>query len=174
MATTRRFNYLNFFYGIGAVVILIAAVFKFLVWEHANTIFTIGIIIEALVFLISAFEWSSGPEESYAWEKVFPQLSNKDSEDTDLDLNLSPEALEGTKSQQMEKIMQSIVSINGSVNQLNEATKKLTRSVEVMEGNYEKMSSSTSKYQQEIDTLSAKIADANKKLNTFDNFNFKK
>lgn len=139
MATTRRFNYLNFFYGIGAVVILIAAVFKFLVWEHANTIFTIGIIIEALVFLISAFEWSSGPEESYAWEKVFPQLSNKDSEDTDLDLNLSPEALEGTKSQQMEK-----------------------------------MSSSTSKYQQEIDTLSAKIADANKKLNTFDNFNFKK
>lgn len=144
--------------------------FKFLVLEHANTIFVIGILIEAMVFLVSAFEWKSGDSKEYAWERVFLQLAKKDEVGITGDTDFSKESLEVTQSQQIDKIMQSIIAINASVNQLNDATKRLTRSLELMEKNYETMSESTQKYQQQIDTLRSKIADANNKLNTFENY----
>jgi len=34
-----KFDYINFVYGGGAAVILVAAMFKFLGWDYANEIF---------------------------------------------------------------------------------------------------------------------------------------
>ena len=76
MSTNKKFNFLNFFYGLGATVILVAAMFKFLGWRQANTIFIIGILVEASVFFISAFDWG-GDTKEYQWERVFPQLDDE-------------------------------------------------------------------------------------------------
>ena len=167
MAKERSFNFLNLFYGIGAFIILIAAGFKFVGWSHADRIFIVGIVIEAVVFLISAFDWSGG-RTGYQWEKVFPQLGD----DVDFENAIPANLAEGTQQQQVQRIMETIVSLNSSVNELNSATQKLTSSVEMMEKNYETVTESTRKYQVEIDLLRDKIAAANERLKAFEHFNY--
>lgn len=68
-----RFDLFNFFYGAGAAIVLIAAIFKFTGSENADTVFVTGISVEAMVFLISAFQWKK-EEASYRWERIFPEL----------------------------------------------------------------------------------------------------
>mgnify|MGYP001590511747 CR=1 FL=1 len=169
MATEKQFNYLNFFYGLGATIILIAAVYKFLGLRYSNYVFVVGIIIEAMVFLVSAFDWS-GKDKSYQWQKVFPQLD----ENNMSEFSINQVIAEGTQQQQVQKIMETVVTPNSSVSQLNAATQKLTKSVEMMEKNYEIVSESTQKYQTEIDSLRNKISAANSQLKDFDKFNYYK
>ncbi len=67
---------ITFFYGFGAAIVLIASMFKFVGWEYATELFIVGLAIEAVVFLVSAFERTKS-EKEYAWENVFPQLVDK-------------------------------------------------------------------------------------------------
>jgi len=169
MSSNKKFNFLNFFYGLGATVILVAAMFKFLGWRHANTIFIVGILVEASVFFISAFDWG-GDTKEYQWERVFPQLDPENNSSSISSIALA----EGTQQQQIQKIMGTMMTLNLSVTELNNATEKLTKSVSMMEKNYSIVSESTQKYQTEIDNLSNKIARANERLQDFDKFNFNK
>jgi len=169
MAQEKQFNYLNLAYGIGAAIILIAAMFKFLGLKYANTIFVTGIFIEAIIFLISAFDWSAEKKE-YEWEKVFPQLD----ENGNITSYSTQGIAEGTQQQQIEQIMKAIISLNSSVNELNSATRSLTTTVENMSKNYDTISESTRLYQEELDSLRDKLANANSKLQGFDSFNFSK
>jgi gliding motility-associated protein GldL len=169
MSSNKKFNFLNFFYGLGATVILVAAMFKFLGWRHADVIFVVGILIEASVFFISAFDWG-GDTNKYQWERVFPQLDEDNNSS-----NISSTALaEGTQQQQIQKIMSTMMTLNSSITDLNNATEKLTKSVSVMEKNYGIVTDSTQKYQKEIDSLRNKIAGANDRLQDFEKFNFNK
>ena len=68
---------LTFLYGFGAAVVLVGAMFKFLGWNYANQMFVEGLSIEALVFLVSAFERTTEDKE-YEWDNVFPQLNGED------------------------------------------------------------------------------------------------
>jgi hypothetical protein len=169
MSINKKFNFINFFYGLGATVILVAAMFKFLGWRQANTIFIVGILVEASVFFISAFDWG-GDTKEYKWERVFPQL-----DDDNNSSNISSVGLaEGTQQQQIQKIMSTVMTLNSSVTELNNATEKLTKSVSMMEKNYGIVTESTRKYQIEIDNLRNKIAGANDRLQDFEKFNFNK
>jgi chaperonin cofactor prefoldin len=169
MPNQKQFNYLNFFYGFGAFIILLAAMFKFLGWHYANTIFVIGICVEACVFLISAFEWGDD-KQAYNWEKVFPQLD----EDNPNSLDIGQGVAEASQLQQVQQIMETVVTLNSSVTELNSATQKLTRSVGMMEKNYDIVAESTQKYQEEIDSLRNKITSANDRLKEFEKFNYTK
>lgn len=68
-----KLDAITFIYGFGAAVVLVGAMFKFLGWQFANELFIVGLSIEAIVFLISAFERKTEDKE-YNWENVFPQL----------------------------------------------------------------------------------------------------
>lgn len=61
----------NMAYGLGASVVIIGALFKIAHWPYGTTILTIGMIVEAIVFAISAFE---PIEEDMDWSLVFPEL----------------------------------------------------------------------------------------------------
>jgi len=160
----RKFDYVNFFYGIGAAIILIAAMFKFLGWNFGDILFIIGLTTEATIFLISAFEWKYFKQE-YQWDRVFPQLvSDKETFEPDLKM------MEGTHEQQISKIMESLVTLHSSVISLNTATKKLSDSIEKIDKNYDIISESTNSYQKELNSLRNKLASANDHLKDFDNF----
>ena len=73
--TKGNLDAITFIYGFGAAVVLVGAMFKFLGWQFANELFIVGLSIEALVFMISAFERQTD-EKEYQWENVFPQLEN--------------------------------------------------------------------------------------------------
>ena len=73
---------LTFLYGFGAAVVLVGAMFKFLGWNYANQMFVVCLSIEALVFLVSAFERTTEDKE-YNWDNVFPQLNGGEGESAD-------------------------------------------------------------------------------------------
>ena len=61
----------NMAYGLGASIVILGALFKILHWNFGNEMLMIGMIVEAFVFAISAFE----PVEEYLdWSKVYPEL----------------------------------------------------------------------------------------------------
>jgi gliding motility-associated protein GldL len=60
-----------FFYGVGASIVILGALFKILHLPGANLMLMAGMGTEAFIFLISAFE--PLPAE-YHWDLVFPEL----------------------------------------------------------------------------------------------------
>ncbi len=66
----------NMAYGLGASVVIIGALFKILHWEFGpltgGLLLAVGLITEALIFAISAFE---PIEDEYDWSLVYPELS---------------------------------------------------------------------------------------------------
>jgi gliding motility-associated protein GldL len=174
MEVQRKFDYVNFFYGVGAAIILIAALFKFLGWKFADLLFMIGLIGEAIIFLISAFDYKLA-QPNYQWDKLFPQLKEKKEVDDTTD-ELGLEELEATaemtKEHQLQKILDSINTLDNNLQALNEATKKLNSTVDLLEKNYEGMSQTTLEYQQQVNSLKIKITAANEKLKEFENYKY--
>ncbi len=62
---------MNYFYSIGASVVLLGALFKLQHWPMGGLMLTIGMSCEALIFFLSAFEPML---ENPDWTKVYPQL----------------------------------------------------------------------------------------------------
>ena len=61
----------NMAYGIGASIVIVGALFKIQHWDYGSEILTLGMIVEAIVFFISAFE---PVEYELDWTKVYPEL----------------------------------------------------------------------------------------------------
>lgn len=59
-------------YGIGAAVVIVGALFKILHIEGADLMLMIGLLTEAGIFFLSAFE---PPHQELDWSKVYPELS---------------------------------------------------------------------------------------------------
>lgn len=70
----------NAIYGFGAAIVIIGALMKIThfspdFWPSAaNTMLTIGLVVEALIFAYSAVD-PDMVKEDYAWEKVYPELA---------------------------------------------------------------------------------------------------
>ncbi len=67
---------MNMAYGLGAAVVIIGALFKITHLEFppiftGNAMLTVGLVVEALIFTLSAFE---PVDDEYKWENVYPQL----------------------------------------------------------------------------------------------------
>lgn len=63
----------NMAYGLGAAVVILGALFKILHWPFGNEMLILGMITEAIVFALSAFE---AVEEDLDWTKVYPELAD--------------------------------------------------------------------------------------------------
>ena len=66
---------MNFSYGMGAAVVIVGALFKITHMElgplNGNNMLTVGLLVEALIFAISAFE---PVDEDLDWTRVYPEL----------------------------------------------------------------------------------------------------
>ena len=71
-------RFFNAAYSIGAAVVIWGALFKILHLPGGNTLLSIGMGTEVLMFLLTAFD---RPEKSYKWEEVFPVLASENPED---------------------------------------------------------------------------------------------
>jgi len=63
---------MNFVYGFGAAIVIVGALFKILHWPGANAMLTIGLLTEAAIFVISAFEPVHMDPD---WSLVYPELA---------------------------------------------------------------------------------------------------
>lgn len=58
-------------YGWGATAVIIGALFKIMHFPGAGAVLTVGMLVEAFIFFLSAFEPIM---EHYDWARVFPEL----------------------------------------------------------------------------------------------------
>lgn len=67
---------MNFCYGMGAAVVIVGALFKITHMElgplNGNNMLTVGLLVEALIFAISAFE---PVDDELDWTRVYPELA---------------------------------------------------------------------------------------------------
>ena len=71
-------RFFNFAYSIGAAIVIWGALFKILHLPGGNTLLSIGMGTEVLMFILTAFD---RPPKEYNWEEVFPVLQSKNPED---------------------------------------------------------------------------------------------
>ena len=116
---------MGYVYGWGAALVLIGALFKLQHWNHAGIMLTIGLLTEAFIFFLSAFE---PPMELPDWTRVYPELQDdfelmetgeeikvdsKHSLDTLLNsTNISPELLS--------KISKSLIDLSNTASSISD------------------------------------------------------
>ena len=88
-------------YGLGASVVILGALFKITHFEIAGIIngsqlLAIGLVTEAIIFGISAFE---KPEEEYDWSLVYPQLKKGSAS------GVTPDSPEGILSKRIDALL---------------------------------------------------------------------
>jgi len=64
-------------YGLGASVVIIGALFKIMHWPGAGVVLTVGMLVEAFLFALSAFD---KPHKEFNWALVYPVLASEDEE----------------------------------------------------------------------------------------------
>ena len=63
---------MGFLYGMGAAVVIVGALFKLMHWPGAGPMLVIGLLTEAAIFALSAFE---PVEADLDWSLVYPELA---------------------------------------------------------------------------------------------------
>lgn len=63
--------FMGYVYGWGAAVVMVGALFKLEHWQYSSELLTVGLMTEAFIFFLSAFE---PPVEIPEWGKVYPEL----------------------------------------------------------------------------------------------------
>lgn len=69
--TKRWKTFMGYVYGWGASIVMIGALFKLQHWQYSGLFLTVGLMTEAFIFFLSAFE---PPYEQPEWAKVYPEL----------------------------------------------------------------------------------------------------
>ncbi len=149
----------NMAYGLGASVVIIGALFKILHWEFGpltgGLLLAVGLITEALIFAISAFE---PVDDEYDWSLVYPELTGGMSGSKN-DVQEAKEA-EGILSRKLDELLKEanidanlMESLGESIRNFEGAAKGIAPSVDAME--------STKKYSDEMVEAAAQMESLN-------------
>jgi gliding motility-associated protein GldL len=149
----------NMAYGLGASVVIIGALFKILHWEFGpltgGLLLAVGLITEALIFAISAFE---PVDDEYDWSLVYPELAGGMSGGKN-DIAEAKEA-EGILSRKLDELLKEanidanlMESLGDSIRNFEGAAKGIVPTVDAME--------STKKYSDEMVQAAAQMESLN-------------
>lgn len=76
----NRKKLFNYAYGIGASIVILGALFKIQHWTGGSEMLTLGMVVEAIVFFVSAFD---SVEEDLDWTLIYPELAGGDKREKD-------------------------------------------------------------------------------------------
>ncbi|MEM7380513.1 MAG: gliding motility protein GldL [Bacteroidota bacterium] len=149
----------NMAYGLGASVVIIGALFKILHWEFGplsgGLLLAVGLITEALIFAISAFE---PVDDEYDWSLVYPELAGGQSNGKN-DAKEAQEA-EGLLSRKLDQLLQEagidanlMESLSDGIRNFEDAAKGIAPTADAME--------STKKYSEEMTHAAAQMESLN-------------
>jgi len=159
MAQSRSYKRtMNFVYGMGAAIVIIGALFKI---QHFNLnvfglfeitggmMLTIGLLVEAGVFAVSAFDT---PEDDYSWEKVYPELAE--------DGIASELGTQGLLSQKLDNLLQEANIDSGLMEKLGTSITNFQGAAEGLSAAAESISS-TNKYNEQMSLAAIKMESLN-------------
>ncbi len=151
----------NMAYGLGASVVIIGALFKILHWEFGpltgGLLLAIGLITEALIFAISAFE---PVDDEYDWSLVYPELAGGASTGAKKNEMAEVKEAEASLSAKLDNLLaeagvdaQLMESLGSSIRNFEGAAKGIAPTVDAME--------STRKYSDEMVQAAAQMESLN-------------
>jgi len=160
--TTKKL--FNMAYGIGASIVIIGALFKILHWEldlgfaklGGGTLLAIGLITEALIFFVSAFE---PVEDDLDWSLVYPELAGGQTT-SKKGKKEAPQDAQGLLSKKLDDMLKEakldgelMSSLGNSIRSFEGAAKGIAPTAEAM--------SSTKKYSEEMALAAAQMESLN-------------
>ena len=138
----------NMAYGIGAAIVIVGALFKIQHWPYGSLILTIGMIVEAIVFFISAFD---AVEDDLDWTKVYPELGDDEGEGT---------GVNGMLSQKLDNLLQEAQVDNELMTNLGNSIKSFHTAAEGLSVASESISS-TVKYNEQVELAATQMESLN-------------
>ncbi len=146
---------MNMVYGLGAAVVIIGALFKIMHWPFGNEMLIVGLVTEALVFVISAFE---SVDDELDWSLVYPELAGGMT--STKKGAKAPEDAQGILSKKLDEMLKDaridgemMNSLSTSIKSFEGATKSMAPTAEAM--------SSTKKYSEEMALAAAQMESLN-------------
>ncbi len=139
----------NFIYSIGAAIVILGALFKMTHWSlgplSGNVMLAVGLITEAVIFIIFAFD-PPKTEESYAWENVYPEL---------LDSHATPNPRHSTMAVQSAEVKELQVSLSDKLDQMLADAKLDAGLFERLRAGIDNFSNSVDQINKTVDVTSA-------------------
>ena len=142
---------MGFLYGMGAAVVIVGALFKLMHWPGAGPMLVIGLLTEAAIFALSAFE---PVEHELDWSLVYPELAGGEAKAKDKKEN--PADAQGLLSQKLDNMLKEakidgelMASLGNSIKNFEGAAKSISPTVDAMAGQ--------KKYAEEMSTAAAQM-----------------
>lgn len=151
----------NMAYGLGASVVIIGALFKILHWEFGpltgGLLLAIGLITEALIFAIGAFE---PVDEEFDWSLVYPELAGGESKNRrEKDAQEAKEA-EGLLSKKLDELLREANIDASLMNSLGESIRNFEGAAKGIAPTTDAMRS-TQKYSEELAQAASQMESLN-------------
>ena len=151
---------MNFAYGMGAAVVIIGALFKITHLEFGfitgNLMLTIGLVVEAGIFALSAFE---PVDKDLDWALVYPELNDGEARQKVAKTD-SPSDAQGMLSQKLDAMLKEakidgelMVSLGNSIKNFEGAAKSIMPTADSI--------ASTKKYSEELTMAAAQMESLN-------------
>ncbi|MAL24102.1 MULTISPECIES: gliding motility protein GldL [Xanthomarina] len=158
MAQSRAFKkFMTMSYGFGASIVIIGALFKIIHFEigplTGNVMLTLGLVTEAIVFAISAFE---PVDDDLDWSLVYPELAGGASTSK----KEQPKDAEGLLSKKLDNLLKEakidaelMASLGDSIKNFEGAAKGISPTVDSI--------AATKKYGEELSLAAAQMESLN-------------
>ncbi len=147
---------MNFAYGMGAAVVIVGALFKIQHWTGASQLLVIGLLTEAFIFALSAFD---KVDEELDWTLVYPELAGGEAKPKSKKAEDSADA-NGLLSQKLDAMLKEakidgelMASLGNSIKNFESAAKGIAPTVDSL--------ASTKKYSDELTKAAAQMESLN-------------
>jgi gliding motility-associated protein GldL len=127
---------MNFTYGMGAAVVIVGALFKIEHLPGASILLKVGLITEAFIFALSAFE---PVDHELDWSLVYPELAGGQAKDKPK--KEDPKDAQGLLSQKLDAMLKEakidgelMSSLGNSIKNFEGAAKSISPTVDAMAG----------------------------------------
>jgi gliding motility-associated protein GldL len=147
---------MNFAYGMGAAVVIVGALFKIQHWPGAGPLLIIGLITEAFIFALSAFD---PVDKELDWSLVYPELAGGEAKAKNAKKE-DPKEAQGLLSQKLDNLLKEakidgelMASLGNSIKNFEGAAKAISPTVDSV--------ASTKKYAEEMTKAATQLETLN-------------
>ena len=147
---------MNFAYGMGAAVVIVGALFKIQHWTGGSELLVVGLLTEAFIFALSAFDNS---DEELDWTLVYPELAGGEAKQKSKKTADASDA-DGLLSQKLDTMLKEakidgelMASLGNSIKNFESAAKGIAPTVDYL--------ASTKKYSEELTKAAAQMESLN-------------
>lgn len=147
---------MNFAYGMGAAVVIVGALFKIQHWTGGSELLVVGLLTEAFIFALSAFDNS---DEELDWTLVYPELAGGEAKQKSKKIADASDA-DGLLSQKLDTMLKEakidgelMASLGNSIKNFESAAKGIAPTVDSL--------ASTKKYSEELTKAAAQMESLN-------------